>query len=171
MLLADAGFDHVADIPEHRHIRQFPVVDELLPRRRLVALHRDLRFPRFRDFELHSLAGFFLHEDSAEASARELNCVKGISEGKDEKTPLSMFVQLIQMQTVSARKRRTFRVLPRHWRLLSRLLLRTVIQETLKVGQKYSTVPRAQQRVRERTREQVSGCTNIPISRGSESMS
>ena len=32
----------------------------------------------------------------------------------------------------------------------------TVIQDTLKVGQKYSTVPRAQERVSERASERVS---------------
>ena len=37
----------------------------------------------------------------------------------------------------------------------------TVIQTTLKIGQKYSTVPQAQKRVRERVSEQVSSVEEV----------
>ena len=41
------------------------------------------------------------------------------------------------------------------------MMVSTVIQDTLEIGQKYSTVPRAQERVSERASERVSAAERV----------
>ncbi len=56
VLLTHAALDHIPQIPQHGHIRQLLIVDQLLPHARLVALHRHLGLPRLRHRQPHPLA-------------------------------------------------------------------------------------------------------------------